>query len=78
MEYVGVAAVAQWFGVSPGTIHNWRSRYEDTPEATHFRTKRLWWPIESEKEWREWHKSTGLKACYCHCHTERKSDGSNP
>jgi hypothetical protein len=60
IRYLGAAGVAAWFGVEPGTVTKWLSRYEGWPvpdcELAPGRNgvaDHGWLP-EREQEWREW------------------------
>jgi hypothetical protein len=60
VRYVGVAGVARWFGVKPGTISTWMRRYPGWPQpdaeiapGRHDVPDRGWLP-EREAEWRIW------------------------
>ncbi|WP_433367877.1 hypothetical protein [Streptosporangium sp. CA-115845] len=61
VRYVGVAGVAAWFEVSPGTVTKWLDRYAEThpypkPDAEIGEGKlavKGWLP-EREAEWRAW------------------------
>lgn len=60
IRYVGVATVARWFGVSPGTVTKWQSRYAEShpcPEPDAKVEELSGWLPEREAEWRAWAES---------------------
>jgi hypothetical protein len=63
VEYLGVAGVARWFGVKPGTVTTWLARYTGWPEPDAYVVPgrngdrdKLWLP-EREPDWRAWKRS---------------------
>jgi hypothetical protein len=61
VQYVDMADVGAWFGVSGATVAKWRTRYADThpcpaPDAMVGARTPGWLP-EREEEWREWERT---------------------
>ena len=59
-EYIGVSGVAAWFGVAPGTVTKWLTRYDGWPQPDAYVTPgrhgdrdKLWLPAR-EADWRAW------------------------
>lgn len=66
VRYLGVAGVAAWFGVEPGTVTKWLHRYEGWPvpdallepgRNTRTGEPDKGWLPEREDEWRQWKAS---------------------
>ena len=54
VRYLGIAGVAEWFGVQAPTVTKWLARYRGWPEPDALIGAERGWLPEREQEWRDW------------------------